>query len=115
MAKIASSLELQGELQRILRLASASNPSRDLLSGELQALAARLARSSPETRETYKVKQGLKAVSKKLPSLEAAVREGAEVLAKDPKYSDVTIHKSIGIQDDDIYWLMTIKEQKQLF
>lgn len=43
MNKIASSLELQSELQRILRLASEPNPSRVRLANELYALGDRLA------------------------------------------------------------------------
>jgi hypothetical protein len=42
MDKIASSRELQGELQRILRLAGEPHPSRVLLADELHALADRL-------------------------------------------------------------------------
>ena len=38
MDKIASSQELQGELQRILRLAATPNPSRVQLAGELRTL-----------------------------------------------------------------------------
>jgi hypothetical protein len=54
MDKIASSTELQGELQRILRLAREPNPSRERLASELQSLAYRVAGKMPEDAWTQK-------------------------------------------------------------
>lgn len=43
MQKLASSHELQGELERLLKAAQAPNPSRVMLAAELRTLADRLA------------------------------------------------------------------------
>jgi len=96
MNKIASSLELQGELQRIQRIAREPNPSRVLLARELQSLAARLVPNDNrtasdqakinETSAGYvldKVSEVTETLSKASKSLEGVVTDNAMVMSEE--------------------------------